>query len=172
MKGQRMLLVAMLTSCVLFLGACRNRAEFSGGKTLSDVQMQEMLVSLQEGTDVAQEQGARYYFVQGSGAVYHSDAACGHLKNSKNVQVGSLAEVLAAGKERLCEACAQKEVDIQLPSDAQGEDTRGCYYTPGGTVWHFDAACPSLSHSENVREGTVAEAKLDGKSRACSRCGN
>ncbi len=170
MKRKLLLLALMAGTCAFSLLSCRARPEFSGGKALSTEETQALLTSLQEAPSVdATEQEKMYYFVTGSGAVYHSDASCAHLKNSKNVQTGTLSRVLDAGKERLCASCAKKEAGAQ--TEAATEDTQVCYYTAGGTVWHCDSSCASLSRSKNVLEGTVSEAMLSGKTRPCTRCG-
>lgn len=157
----------LLLLCVCCLCACHRRAEFSGGQQISGEEIQEML-----GTSVGEsEPGEKlYYFVSGGGLVYHSSSSCSYLKNSKNVLSGTMAQVSAAGKERLCSACAKNEEDT--PLFAEADAARTCYYTAGGSVWHYDSACASLVHSENVRSGTVEQAMLDGKTRACARCGD
>ena len=157
----------LLLVCTCLLCSCRRRAEFSGGQTLSDEEAREMLSALQEEPSAEE---AVYYFVTGSGTVYHSSASCTYLKNSGNVQTGSLSQALAAGKERLCSACAKAGASALTTDNA--DPSRACYYTASGSVWHYDNACVSLAHSENVISGTVEQAMQDGKARACARCGN
>jgi hypothetical protein len=171
MRRKLLLVIVASGLCALALSSCRVRAEFSGGETLSSEETQALLTSLQEkpSEELPQVQEKVYYFVTGSGVVYHSDASCGHLKNSKSVQSGTLAEARGAGKEKLCATCAKRDESVQAESPCDGD--RSCYYTPGGTVWHYDRSCSALSHSENVQEGTVNEAMLQGKSRPCARCG-
>ena len=153
--------------CVCALCSCYRRAEFSGGKALTQDGVREML----DATDGGEESEEKlYYFVSGDGEVYHSSSSCSYLKNSKNVLSGTMAQVSAAGKERLCSACAKNEKDAPVLADV--DTSRVCYYTAGGGVWHYDSTCASLAHSENVRSGTVEQAMLDGKTRACARCGD
>ena len=169
MKKKWLLFALLAGMCVFCLLSCRSRAEFSAGEALSVEDTQALLASLQEKTgDEEVQQEKVYYYVAGSGSVYHSDVSCGHLKNSQNVQTGTLSQLLAAGKERLCASCAKKESGAAVMGDVDGE--RLCYYTSGGTVWHYNKACASLSHSKNVQEGTVTQAMLEGKARPCTRC--
>ncbi len=171
MKRYLFLLVVIILTCACSFSACRARAEFSGGETLSAEEAQELLASLQKGTgEETVQQDDLYYYVAGSGTVFHSDASCGYLKNSQNVQTGTFAQVQTAGKEKLCSACAKRDPGMQTVEHADGEKI--CFYTAGGTVWHYDAGCASLSHSKNVCEGTVTQAILAGKARPCTRCGN
>lgn len=45
------------------------------------------------------------------------------------------------------------------------------YWTEGGSVWHKDIKCSSLSDSKDVLSGTVSDALAHGKERECKRCG-
>ena len=159
----------LLLVCVCLLCSCRNRAEFSAGQKLSGEEAQDALASMGEDMESDAEEKL-YYFVIGSGTVYHSVRTCSYLKNSENVQCGTLSQVNAAGKEWLCAACARNEEGAHALDDTDA--TRSCYYTTGGSVWHYDSACASLVHSENVRSGTVEQAMRDGKERPCARCGD
>lgn len=44
------------------------------------------------------------------------------------------------------------------------------FWTPSGSIWHASYECSYLSNSKEIYHGTVEEAMLDGKERACSRC--
>ena len=184
MKKKLLMLAAMAGMCAFGMMSCRTRSEFSAGESLSPVEAQAVLSAAQEKEEkqpVAEKteevtQETTYYYVKGSGSVYHSDASCGYLKNSQNVCSGSLAQVMQEGKTRLCSAC-QKAQGESLPTldkaDADvSEEARICYYTAGGKVWHYDRNCASLANSENVRSGTEAQAALDEKTRPCARCGD
>ena len=166
--------VLKLASCLLllacFLCSCGNHAEFSGGEALSVEETQALIASWKTESSAERIEEGIYYFVTGSGAVYHSNASCAHLKNSKNVQSGTLAQAQTAGKDRLCATCAKGMGIGSELSDADGD--RACYYTVGGAVWHYDPSCASLSQSENVQGGTVEQAMLAGKTRPCARCGD
>ena len=170
-KKNLLLLAAMAGICAIGLVSCRSRAEFSGGKSLSPAETKELL-SEEPKEPVTSEQilpqEKAYYFVEGSGAVYHSDAACTYLKKSQDIKNGTLAQALAAGKERLCAACAKKQPSA--PGEEQADSV--CYYTAGGSVWHYDRSCGALARSADVLSGTVNAAMLDGKTRPCSRCGD
>ncbi len=169
-KKNLLLFAAMAGMCAFGLLSCRNHTEFSGGKPLSEAQTKALLSAQPKESEaevVPQEEGA-YYFVEGSGTVYHSEASCTHLKKSQNIKIGTLAQALAAGKVKLCATCAKKQ-SVELDD---GETDRTCYYTAGGTVWHYDRSCGALARSGNVLSGTVDGALLDGKTRPCSRCGD
>ena len=45
------------------------------------------------------------------------------------------------------------------------------FWTPSGTLWHLTYECGYLSNSKTVYHGSVEEAKLEGKTKACERCG-
>ena len=44
------------------------------------------------------------------------------------------------------------------------------FWTASGTSWHESYKCSYLSNSKTIYHGTVEEAKLEGKSKPCSRC--
>ena len=163
--------VILLAVCLITFFSCAERVKFSGGNALTEEDAARLLADwqgdAQTSDSTAQEESKTYYFVVGTGTVYHSDPDCGHLKNSRSVTQGTLAQALAAGKASLCKTCAKKENTTQSNT---GND-RACYYTTGGTVWHYDSSCALLLHSKDVRTGTVEQAMLAGKLRPCTRCG-
>ena len=171
MIRKALLLIVLLASCAFVLFSCGARADFFAGRAYSPDELQTLLASARETEDQNADTTVEptYYFVEGGGVVYHSNPHCSYLKNSTGVLPGTLSEALAVGKERLCTACAKTQTDISQSDEAPNE--RGCYYTPGGTVWHYDASCVTLAYSEIVHSATVAQAQLDGKTRPCTRCG-
>lgn len=44
------------------------------------------------------------------------------------------------------------------------------FWTPSGTAWHCTHRCRYIVNSKTVYHGTVEEARLDGKKKACSAC--
>lgn len=44
------------------------------------------------------------------------------------------------------------------------------FWTPSGTSWHENYKCSYLTNSKTIYHGTVDEAKLEGKTKPCSRC--
>ena len=44
------------------------------------------------------------------------------------------------------------------------------FWTPSGTLWHFDYKCTYLSNSKTIYHGSLEEARLEGKEKACTRC--
>ena len=62
----------------------------------------------------------------------------------------------------------KKELEDKENSDlAQDGDV---FWTPSGSLWHASNECSYLSNSKTVYHGSVEQAKMDGKERACSRC--
>lgn len=51
-----------------------------------------------------------------------------------------------------------------------GDLSRTAYWTPRGKSYHFSRSCPSLSRSQNVKEGTLQEAINAGKTDPCNNC--
>ena len=180
MKRKLLMLAAMTGMCVLGMMSCRSRAQFSAGKSLSPAETQALLASSQEKQTQADasdpEQKKEFYYVAGSGTVYHTRATCGYLKNAQNVHSGSLSQVTQAGKTKLCSACEKAQSEglpaLDEASEQASQEERICYYTAGGKVWHYDRGCATLANSENVLSGTETQAALDGKTRPCARCGD
>jgi hypothetical protein len=44
------------------------------------------------------------------------------------------------------------------------------FWTPSGTIWHGSLDCSYLVNSKTVYHGSVEQAKLEGKERACEKC--
>lgn len=44
------------------------------------------------------------------------------------------------------------------------------FWTPSGSLWHFSHECSYLSNSKTIYHGSVEEARLAGKVKACERC--
>lgn len=44
------------------------------------------------------------------------------------------------------------------------------YWTEGGSVYHHSSDCSSLRSSENILQGSIEDALLAEKERACKRC--
>ena len=53
---------------------------------------------------------------------------------------------------------------------AETVDSDVVYWTESGTVYHLTKECSSLRHSENILQGSVDEALLAKKERACKSC--
>lgn len=51
-----------------------------------------------------------------------------------------------------------------------GDLSRTAYWTPRGKSYHFSRSCPSLSRSQNVKDGTLQEALDAGKTDPCNNC--
>ena len=44
------------------------------------------------------------------------------------------------------------------------------FWTPSGKIWHATYECSYLSNSKEIYHGSIEEAMLEGKERACTRC--
>ena len=44
------------------------------------------------------------------------------------------------------------------------------FWTASGTSWHESYKCSYLTNSKTIYHGTIDEAKLDGKTKPCSKC--
>ena len=131
MKGVKpFAIIVSLILLATLLTACATREPFDAGTPMSadDVAaLREELLGKQENgnkeennadtpkednTDTSVEdntdtsQGATVYWLD-NGSVYHTSASCYHIKEKPNVRSGAVADADAAGKTRLCSACAR-----------------------------------------------------------------
>ena len=171
-------ILALLLACLALISfsACRHTPGFSGGETLTKTEMEALrnsLLSEEYKNEVNDPEelpdDAECYFISGEGDVYHTKKDCSYIQSAKKLTFGTLEEAADAGKTRACTACA-KTSDVEAEPLLEEVLARGCYYVPGGSVWHYDAACSAISKSKGVINATVREAIAQGKSRACSRC--
>ena len=44
------------------------------------------------------------------------------------------------------------------------------FWTESGKLWHSTHECTYLANSKTILHGTIEEARLDGKEKACERC--
>lgn len=44
------------------------------------------------------------------------------------------------------------------------------FWTPSGTIWHGSTDCSYLANSKTIYHGSIEQAKLEGKERACEKC--
>ena len=182
MIRSRVLCLLLVTLLLLCTSSCQSKNAFQAGERLSVPEMeklQESLLSEENVSGSGSPQGvealpddAECYFVLGSGAVYHTNKKCYYLKNSADVCFGTLAEASKAGKTRLCSACGKDSSSEVLPDTdvTVTEKERVCYYVSGGSVWHYERSCSALTHCEDVISGSVAQAIVAGKLRACAKC--
>ena len=49
-------------------------------------------------------------------------------------------------------------------------DPNCVYWVPKGEVYHSVDYCPYLNRSDEIKHGSIEEAKREGKNRPCSRC--
>ena len=87
-------------------------------------------------------------------------ASCNlNVSDPKNTGILVNKDVLASIRQEL----ADKENSLL----AQEGDV---FWSKSGTIWHFSHTCSYLANSKVIYHGTVDEAQLEGKQRACSRC--
>lgn len=87
-------------------------------------------------------------------------SSCGlNMSEPKNTGIFVNKDVLASIRQEL----ADKENSL-LAKDGD------VFWSKSGTIWHSSHTCSYLANSKVVYHGTVDEAKLEGKQRACSRC--
>ena len=72
---------------------------------------------------------------------------------------------------------SESEAYVETADASESDDTEEhigdgtVYWVKSGEVWHKTDKCPSLSRSKNIRSGSIEDAMLAGKSRACKKCG-
>lgn len=64
----------------------------------------------------------------------------------------------------------QEGLDNAAVQASKLSDGGKCYWTAGGSVYHFNPDCSHLSHSAEIVQGTVSEAFDAGKTRGCKDC--
>jgi hypothetical protein len=64
----------------------------------------------------------------------------------------------------------QEGLDQAAVQASKLSDGGKCYWTAGGSVYHFNPDCSHLSHSAEIVQGTVSEAFDAGKTRGCKDC--
>ena len=131
-----------------------------------------------------------------SGTVWHTRRECSHIKNSANVQEGTLLYAIEKGKIKQCSSCLNADEkdennssddenstaeDVtnpeQIPptSGEDGDNTHNddvvtVFWLSGGRVWHKSASCSYISSSSNVKSGSIEDAQNAGIANPCSRC--
>lgn len=129
-----------------------------------------------------------------SGSVWHESSQCGTVRKSSTTDVysGTPYDAFRTGKERACKVCSSDsqvvidikditttrvdEVTTEAPEKyAREYDENGnliVYWLESGTVWHESKYCSVLSDvaHDKILSGSVSNAMLAGKERACKRC--
>ena len=62
--------------------------------------------------------------------------------------------------------------ETQPPPKYTDREPNTVYWTEGGSVYHKYRDCYHLRESKAVKSGTVLTAKMAGKERVCSECGD
>lgn len=60
--------------------------------------------------------------------------------------------------------------DIQDKENSLLASDGDVFWTESGSLWHGSYKCSYLANSKTILHGTIEEAKLAGKERACERC--
>ena len=69
-------------------------------------------------------------------------------------------------KDDMHTALSDTEVSESIEADVPGV----VYWTESGTVYHFRKDCGTLRHSQHISQGSVEDALLAKKERACKSC--
>lgn len=120
MKRVRSILVLLVLALLLCtLAACTQGGgePFDAGTPLTPSDVNDLKDKLLKGEEKEPESGEQtpdstpqvpegetVYWLSG-GSVYHKDSTCYHIKEKPNVQSGTAAQAVQAGKDRLCSAC-------------------------------------------------------------------
>lgn len=60
--------------------------------------------------------------------------------------------------------------DIEDKENSLLANENNVFWTESGKLWHKSYDCSYLANSKTVLHGTLEEAKLEGKEKACERC--
>ena len=93
-------------------------------------------------------------------------------KRTKNLAtVVAVVALIAAGASGIdYHPATQEGLDNAAVQASKLSDGGKCYWTAGGSVYHFNPDCSHLSHSAEIVQGTVSEAFDAGKTRGCKDC--
>ena len=93
-------------------------------------------------------------------------------KRMKGVAVAvAIVALLAAGASGVdYHPATQEGLDNAAVQASKLSDGGKCYWTEGGSVYHFNPDCSHISHSAEIVQGTVSEAFDAGKTRGCKDC--
>lgn len=129
-----------------------------------------------------------------SGSVWHESAQCGTIRKATTSDIffGTPSEAFNAGKERACKVCSPDSQVIintqditttyieevttaaheKYPKEYDDHGNLVVFWLEGGSVWHESLYCSVLSDlsRDSIFSGSVFEAMLAHKERACKRC--
>lgn len=60
--------------------------------------------------------------------------------------------------------------EMQDKEDSMLANEGDVFWTESGKLWHNSHECSYLANSKTVLHGTIEEARLEGKEKACERC--
>lgn len=109
------------------------------------------------------------------GSRWHANIDCYYIADSDNVESGSVADALTAGKKRACSKCFSDEEDkdenedVNVEDNIENSDTE-VFWTEIGNRWHTHRDCYHIADLDDVKSGTVAEAIEDEKTGLCLHC--
>ena len=89
-------------------------------------------------------------------------SACAAVEPFEQGEVLSAEEVEA----RRAALLAEREEEASKVFDGS------CYWLVKGSVYHVSLDCSYIKGKENLQSGTVQEANANGKTKACSLCGD
>ncbi len=93
-------------------------------------------------------------------------------KRTKNLAtIVAVVALIAAGASGIdYHPATQEGLDAAATQASKLSDGGKCYWTEGGSVYHFNPDCSHISHSAEIVQGTVQEAFDAGKTRGCKDC--
>ncbi len=100
----------------------------------------------------------------------------GEFYAGETITPGQIAEIsaeIAAAKESSVSSSSATAAKTEKSLVPQTDQTGNIivYWTAGGSVYHIDRSCSSLSNSTAILSGSMKKAEAAGKERACKRCG-
>ena len=99
------------------------------------------------------------------------------LDKNANKQTKGIATIVAVAALVIAGAsgvdyhpATQEALDEATEQAAKLSDGGLCYWTDGGSVYHFNPDCQALSHSAEIKQGDIQTAFDEGKTRGCKFC--
>ncbi|WP_291581552.1 ComEC/Rec2 family competence protein [Clostridium sp. UBA6640] len=85
-----------------------------------------------------------------------------------NKSVASYKEGVRKNKE--ANNIQAKNEDNKSTTNKSNNSSKVVYFTPKGKAYHYKKDCSSLSNSKNILEGSLKDAKDQGKNNPCEKC--
>lgn len=85
-----------------------------------------------------------------------------------NKSVASYKEGVRKNKEE--NNIQAKNEDNKITTNKSNNSSKVVYFTPKGKAYHYKKDCSTLSNSKNILEGSLKDAKDQGKNNPCEKC--